>query len=162
MGGGGGGSRSIGDIRSLVEEAKEELRKGDDAGKRKNVFISFAYEDIDEVNLLRGQAKNEKSTLEFNDWSVPEAFDSERAEYIKKKIGDRISRSSLTIVYLSDHSSNSQWVDWEIEESIRREKTVIGVHKGNARPAKLPGAIERHNINVIPWSMLTETISNIE
>ena len=161
MGGGGGGSRSIGNIRSLVEKAKEELRKGDDAGK-KNVFISFAYEDFDEVNLLRGQAKNEKSPLEFNDWSVPEAFDSDRAEYIKKKIGDRINQSSLTVVYLSNQTPKSQWVDWEIEESFRRGKTVIGVHKGDTRPSKLPEAIKKHNIKIVPWSKLSDVITNIE
>ena len=57
MGGGGSGLRSNGNIKSLVERAKKELRKGEDQGRR-NEFISFAYEDIDEVNLLRGQAKN--------------------------------------------------------------------------------------------------------
>ena len=66
MGGGGGGPRSIGDIESLVERAKKELREGEERG-RKNVFISFAYEDIDEVNILRGQAKNDKMPIEFND-----------------------------------------------------------------------------------------------
>jgi hypothetical protein len=159
MGGGGGESRSIGDIKSLIETAKEELRKGDDKSKR-NVFISFAYEDIDEVNLLRGQAKNEKSPLEFNDWSVPEAFDSERATYIKQKISERINQSSLTVAYLSEQTTKSNWVEWEIEESIRKGKTVIGVYKGETPPVRLPNAIKKHGIKVVPWSKLADTISN--
>jgi glycerophosphoryl diester phosphodiesterase len=162
MGGGGDESRGIGDIRSLIEKAKEELRKGNDAGKKKNVFISFDYSDIDEVNLLRGQAKSEKSPLEFNDWSVSEAFDSDRAAYIKQKISDRINQSSLTVVYLSDRTLQSQWVDWEIEESIRLGKTVIGVHKGKTRPAKLPKLIKKHKLKVVSWSKLADTITNIE
>mgnify|MGYP001584717782 CR=1 FL=1 len=39
MGGGGGGSRSIGDIQSLVDKAKQELREAEQAGK-KNVEIT--------------------------------------------------------------------------------------------------------------------------
>jgi hypothetical protein len=162
MGSGGGGSRSIGDIKSLIETAKEELRKGDEGKGKKNVFISFAYEDIDEVNLLRGQAKNEKSPLEFNDWSVPEAFDSERATYIKQKISERISQSSLTVAYLSAQTTKSKWVEWEIEESVRKGKTVIGVFKGASPPAKLPNAIKKHGIKIVPWSKLSDTISKLD
>lgn len=63
MGGGGGSGRStLGDIRPLVDKAREELRRAETA--RRNVFLSFAYEDINEVNLLRGQAQSERSDIE--------------------------------------------------------------------------------------------------
>lgn len=161
MGGGGGSSHGIGDLESLVKRAKEELKKGEKQGK-KNVFISFAYEDINDVNLLRAQSKNEKSPIEFNDWSVSEPFNSERAPYIKQKIGERITQSSLTVVYLSDKTPNSHWVEWEIEESLRRGKRVIGVFKGDKRPAKLPKVIEYNKIKCVPWSKLSETIDGLE
>ena len=52
MGGGGGGGRSFsGDLKGLEEKAKKELEKG---GKP-NTFLSFDFDDINEVNLLRGQ-----------------------------------------------------------------------------------------------------------
>lgn len=159
MGGGGGSTYGMGDLESLINRAKEELKKGE--SQKKNVFISFAYEDIDEVNLLRGQAKNEKSQIEFNDWSVSEPFNSERAPYIKQKIGERIAQSSLTVVYLSDKTGSSRWVEWEINESLRRGKQVIGVYSGNKRPAKLPQAIEHEKIKCVPWSKLSETIDNM-
>ena len=67
MGGGGtGGYRNIGDVDKLLQEAKDRLN----TDGRKNLFISFAYEDANEVNLLRGQAKNDNSDLEFNDWTL--------------------------------------------------------------------------------------------
>jgi hypothetical protein len=160
MGGGGGGSR-IGDIQSLVEQAKKELREGEKQG-RKNVFISFAYEDIDEVNLLRAQTKNQKSPIEFNDWSVSEPIDSERAPYIKQKIRERIAQSSLTVVFISDNTQNSSWVEWEISESMRRGKRVIGVFAGDSCPSKLPVAITQNRIECVPWSKLAETIDSLE
>lgn len=160
MGGGGGGPREIGNLDFLVNRAKEELRRGDNQG-RKNVFISFAYEDIAEVNLLRGQAKNENSPIEFNDWSVSEPFDSDRAPYIKQKIGERIAQSSVTVVFISSNTKKSEWVDWEIKESLRRGKHVLGVYTGNRCPTK-PAAIEQNKINCVPWSKLAETIGSLE
>jgi len=158
MGGGGGGSRgSIGDTSYLENRAKEILRQGDSG--RKNVFISFAYEDIDEVNLLRAQAKNENSILEFNDHSVSEAFDSERADYIKQKLRERINRCSTTVVYLSPDTLNSRWVDWEVEKSVELGKRVIATHKGDAPPTGLPSFIQKHGIKVVKWAKLADEIS---
>jgi len=159
--GSGRGPHSIGDIKSLIDQAKKELRKGEDEGRR-NIFISFAYEDIDKVNLLRAQAKNENSPIEFNDWSVSEPIDSERAPYIKQKIGERITQSSLTVVYLSDNTPKSRWIEWEIEESLKRGKTVLGVFPGNSCPADLPNAITQNKIKCVPWSKLAETISGLK
>jgi glycerophosphoryl diester phosphodiesterase len=161
MGGGGGGPSDIGDIQSLIDRAKKELREGEKQG-RKNVFISFAYEDIDEVNLLRAQAKNEKSPIEFNDWSVSESIDSDRAPYIKQKIKERIEQSSLTVVYLTDKTSKSRWVEWEIEESLERGKYVIGVFSGKSPPVTLPSAIKKNKIKCVSWSKLAETIDRLE
>ena len=64
MGGGGGGGRDLtpDELDRLEDVARKKLKQGDLPEKR-NVFISFASEDMDEVNLLRGQAKNESSDL---------------------------------------------------------------------------------------------------
>lgn len=161
MGGGGGGSRSIGNVQSLIDRAKKELREGENQGRR-NVFISFDYEDIDNVNLLRAHAKNENSPIEFNDWSVSEPIDSERAPYIKQKIAERIAQSSLTVVYLSDKTSSSKWVEWEIEESLKRGKHVIGVYPEGTKPGKLPDSISHNKIKCVPWSKLAETIDGLD
>lgn len=161
MGGGGGNFRSIGDIQSLVNKAKQELREGAQTGKR-NVFISFAYEDVGTVNLLRGQAKNENSPIEFNDWSVSEPINSERAPYIKQKIAERISQSSLTVVFLSDATFKSEWVKWEIEESLRRGKKVLGVYPQDSKPNKYPDAINSNKIKCVSWPKLAETIDSLD
>ena len=160
MGGGGGGSRSIGDIQKLVDKAKRELRDGEQAGMR-NVFISFAHEDIGTVNLLRGQAKNDNIPLEFNDWSVSEPIDSERAPYIKQKISDRIAQCSVTVVFLSGATRKSPWVEWEIEESIRQGKHVIGVYPQDSEPKARPAAIDKHRVKCVPWPKLPETIGRL-
>ena len=137
--------------RWYERRAKEDLKRAD-GGKTHNIFISFSSHDLDEVNLLRGQAKNENSNIEFNDWSLKEPFNSERAGYIKHGIRQRIRQSSVTVVYLSDAAADSEWVDWEIRESLAMGKGVVAMFKGNSRPSRLPSAITEHKIRVVPWN----------
>lgn len=157
MGGGGGGSSSLGDTRSLEQKAKELLKQGSKGAK--NVFISFAFEDLNEVNLLRGQAKNDKLDLEFNDRSVHEPYDSERAEYIRQRLGDRINQCSTTVVYLSEDTAKSNWVKWEIEKSLELGKRVIGVYAGSKPPAEMPKVVTDNKIKTIPWSSLAAELT---
>ena len=153
MGGGGGGGRSLGDIRALEQRAKAALQGG-----KRNVFISFAMEDLDEVNLLRAHAKNEKSDIEFNDYSVREPYDSERAEYIRLKITERIERASVTVVYLSESTPQSEWVRWEVERSLKLGKRVVAMHASDSPPSCLPDWVTANKITVVAWKNLANEL----
>ncbi|WP_419617026.1 TIR domain-containing protein, partial [Thiolapillus sp.] len=96
MGGGGGGSIRSADLKQLEEKAKQKLKAQSETGC--HVFISFAFENEDEVNLLRGQAKNEKTDLEFDDFSLKEAVNSKNEDYIKQEIRERIDRASVILL----------------------------------------------------------------
>lgn len=152
MGGGGGGGRGLrpDELKRLEQLAKETLRKSAEP-QRRSVFISFAGEDLDEVNLLRGQAKNEQSDLEFIDRSLQAPFDSREAEYIKRGIRERIRQASVTLCYITKNSVSSKWVDWEIRESIRLGKGVIAMYKGDKPPSILPNAIKEFDVVLVPW-----------
>lgn len=154
MGGGSGGGLFSSDIKSLEDKVKQRLAEAKSDASR-HVFISFAYEDVNEVNLLRGQAKNENTDLQFDDFSVKDAFDSENADYIKRQIRERIDRCSVTVVYLSDKSANSKWVNWEIEESLKRGKGVVGIHKSDSPPENLPPALQQNSCKVVKWAHAT-------
>lgn len=153
MGGGGGGGRGLtpDELRDLEQRAKKSMRDSGATGKC-NVFISFASEDLNEVNMLRGQAKNQNSDIEFNDWSLKEPFDSKKAEYVKRGIRERIRQCSVTVVYVSDKTADSKWVDWEIRESISMGKGVVAMHKGDVPPARLPKAVTDNKVPVVPWN----------
>ena len=160
MGGGGGGRFSPREAAILEEMAAKNLKVASEAGPR-HVFISFSTEDLDEVNLLRGQAKNENSSLEFDDYSLKEPFDSENAEYVRQGLREKIRLSSVTVVYLTENSADSKWVDWEIRESIRLGKGVVGMFKGDRSPPRLPPALREAKAEIVPWrhKELTDAIN---
>jgi len=148
------GRSSLGDINELEKKAREELEKG----ARRNTFLSFDYDDIEEVNLLRAHAKNEKSEIEFIDRSVKDPINSERAEYIKSKITERIKQCSQTVVYITNKTQSSGWVKWEVEKSIELGKGVIAVHKGDKPPSQIPKFIKDNKIKLVPWKKLSDHI----
>ena len=147
--GGSGGGRRLGDIERLKSVASEALER-----KRRNIFISFAHEDLSEVNLLRGQAKNDNSEIDFVDRSVQSPFNSSRGEYIRRRLEQRINQASMTVVYLSQDTPDSSWVAWEVGKSIELGKDVVAVHVGEGSPSRLPDFIQKHGIKVVSWSEL--------
>jgi len=153
MGGGGGGGRWLtpDELKALEQRAKKSMKDPGTTGKC-NVFISFVGEDLNDVKMLRGQAKNKNYDIEFNDWSLREPFDSRKAEYIKRGIRERIRQCSVTVVYVFDQTGDSKWVDWEIRESIVMGKRVVAMHKGDTPPARLPRAVTDNKVRVVPWN----------
>ena len=164
MGGSGGGGRGLTfrEEEALENAARNSMRQAAEPEKH-NVFISFAMEDNKEVNLLRGQATNDDSSLEFNDYSIKEAYDSKSADYIKRGIREKIKQCSVTLVYVSNDTGNSKWVDWEIRESIRLGKGVVALYHGDVKPTNLPPAIKEYDVKLIPWNQkaITDAIHKI-
>jgi hypothetical protein len=154
MGGGGTGAPSYGgatDTDKLQDVARQELERPAPEPRRR-VFLSFKGEDKTIVDLFRGQAKNENSDLDFIDFSLRAPFNSENAEYIRSGIRERIKQSSVTIVCLTEDTHTSEWVDWEIRESIRLGKGVIGVRMKDDASIKTPKAMEENRCKVVNWN----------
>jgi len=158
-GGGGGGIFGGGDsyggadnLSKLEDVARQELSKPSQPERRK-VFISFRHEDKGLVEYLRGQSKNENSNLDFIDMSLQVPFNSKSAEYIKQGIRARIKQCSVTTVMTTNDTHKSEWVNWEINESIRQGKGVVVIDKRSNTSAKLPSAVteNKKNIQIVPW-----------
>lgn len=106
-------------------------------------FLSFVEEDLNLVNLFRGQAKNDNLDLEFADYSIKEPFDSRNADYIARGISSQIKLCSLTICLYGPTTYNSKWVDWELDKSIELGKPIMGVYLySDGRIKYYPSALE--------------------
>jgi hypothetical protein len=91
-------------------------------------FLSFVEEDLNLVNLFRGQAKNEALDLEFADYSIKQPFNSADAEYIGRGIRDQIRHSTLTVCLYGPTTYTSQWVEWELRKTLEMGKPLMGVY----------------------------------
>ncbi len=112
-------------------------REGAEKPKRK-VFISFHMEDEYAKELLSAQARSEKFSLEFINYSINEPFD----EKWKEQCRERIAMTSVLIVLIGLETYMREAVNWEINEAYRQGKTVIGVR------------IHRHETHRVPQQML--------
>jgi hypothetical protein len=91
-------------------------------------FLSFVEEDLNLVNLFRGQAKNQRFDLEFDDYSIKVPFDSRNVEYIGSGISAQIKLATLTICLYGPTTYRSDWVDWELKKTLQMGKPLLGVY----------------------------------
>jgi len=105
---------------------------------KKRVFLSFRVEDRQQVQGLRLLAANPDYDLEFYDESVRVAIDSRDAEYVKRKIREKIARSSVTVCMIGTLTYTSAWVDWELLESATKGNTMIAMALKGVVAAQLP------------------------
>jgi len=115
-------------------------------------FLSFVEEDLNLVNLFRGQARNINSDLEFSDYSIKVPFDSNNAEYIGRGIREQISLSTLTICLYGPTTYTSRWVDWELNKTVEMGKPLLGVCLYN------DGRVKYHPTKLENWPRMTWNI----
>ena len=115
----------------------------------RNVFISFHIEDEAQVDLLRHQAKNNEFGIHFRDYSVKEPFDSAW----KTRCRERIAMTSATIVMIGIETTNREAVIWEINESLRQGKKVIGVRIYKNANHPIPQPLIDNGCRIVDWKL---------
>jgi antiphage defense system Thoeris ThsB-like protein len=107
-------------------------------------FLSFVQEDLDLVNLFRGQARNQRFDLEFDDYSIKVPFNSSNVDYIGRGITDQIRLATLTICLYGPTTWQSEWVIWELNKTIEMGKPIMGVSLySDGRTRHYPAPLER-------------------
>lgn len=86
-------------------------------------FISFEMEDRWARDFLVEHAHDADIDFEFIDYSVKEPFESKW----KTNVRTRIARTKGTIVLIGETTTASEAVLWEIAETKRQEKPLLGV-----------------------------------
>ena len=117
-------------------------------------FLSFVEEDLNLVNLFRGQAKNEDLDLEFDDYSIKEPFDSNNSDYIARGIANQIKYSSLVVCLYGPTTYTSKWVEWELKKAIELGKPIMGVSLySDGRIKYYPAPLDGHPR--LSWNIAT-------
>jgi len=115
------------------------------------VFLSFIEEDKERVTGLRLLAATPNYDLEFYDESVRVSIDSRDAEYVKQRIREKINRTSVTVCLISENTYTSGWVDWELEESAKKQNTIIAMALKGVDRAVLPRLILDNGLVFYAW-----------
>ena len=142
---GGPPVRSAEEAERIFKTANDEVK----TARTRNVYISFHVEDENQVNLLRAQAKSEKFDIEFRDYSVKEPFD----EKWKTNCRERITQTSATICMIGEETATREAVIWELEESYRQGKKVIGVKIHRDRNYQIPEPLLKNKAPIVEWDL---------
>ena len=109
-------------------------------GKRR-IFISFDHDDTFQVNGFLG-LRQICDGLEFYNHKLDRRILSTDDSYIKRVIREEyIKAASVTVVLIGNKTAQSTWVIWEIQESLRQKKGLLGIRLKDSHgtiPAGIP------------------------
>ncbi len=86
----------------------------------RKTFISYKYSDASEVRDRIIDALGEDATFYNGERSDSPDMSDKTTEAIKQNLKNMMYYTSVTIVVISPDVSKSEWVDWEIEYSLKR------------------------------------------
>lgn len=116
--------------------------------EKKRVFVAFAIEDVRQRDLLKGQSLHPRSTFEYVDLSVKEAYETGW----KEKVRVRIKGCHGVIVLASKNSAASEGQKWEIACAKDEKKPIIGIRAYSDDKSTIAG------ITVKDWT--TDNLTN--
>jgi hypothetical protein len=118
----------------------------------RRIFISFHHDDIMQAkgfNLLRW---NPNVPVEFVGRHLLSPVDSENEQYIHTKIREQLNGTSVTVVLIGEKTADSDWVDYEIRASLKRDNGVLGIRLKDAENADIPPALIEAGAKVVDWN----------
>lgn len=113
----------------------------------KRIFVSFAKEDINLRDLLKGQAKNENSPFEYVDMSVKEPWDNAW----KTNCRTKIKGCDGMIAIITGNTKNADGQVWEIKCAKEENVPVIGI-LGYDDQKNVPIPSECGNVKLVDWT----------
>ena len=109
--------------------------------EKRRIFISFDHDDTLQVNGFLG-LRHIINGLEFYNHKLDRRIMSIDVSYIKRVIREEYIRpASVTVVLIGNRTAQSSWVQWEVEESVRQGKGILGIRlkdSNGAIPAGVP------------------------
>lgn len=108
---------------------------------KRRIFISFDHDDTEQVNGFLG-LRNIVNGFEFFNHKLDRRIESSDGNYVGRVIReDYINPASVTVVLIGNRTAQSPWVQWEIQESLRQGKGLLGIRLKDtwgAVPAGIP------------------------
>ncbi len=131
----------------LVRAARGQLTE---PARVRKLFLSFHYEDRNQVGGFRLMAYSPNLPIDFTDVSVRSAINSAEGTYLRKVISEKIKRCSVVVCLIGNGTAWREWVEWELETALRLGKGVCGVRLKDSR-GQAPDVLKRVSAPVASW-----------
>jgi len=109
---------------------------------KKKVFVSYQYNhDKHYKLLLQAWDANPNFEFGFSDQSVTVPINSEQASAVKAGITRKMNDAKYCLVLVGEHTHESEWVNWEIENAYNLGLKIVAVkiNKSYTTPTALYG-----------------------
>lgn len=126
----------------------------------RRTFFSFHYKDVWCVNQIRNLPKITGSAVAgFKDASLWEEVKEKKEKKIKKAIDDSLEKTTVTVVFIGEKTAGRKYINYEIEESIKRGNGVIGIkihHLKNSKgktnkKGSIPKKLEKNKCKIYKY-----------
>jgi MTH538 TIR-like domain (DUF1863) len=118
----------------------------------RRIFISYEGNDRDQAkgfNLLRW---NTNVDLEFVGRHLLDPVASVDPDYVTRKIKEQLQGSSVTVVLLGEHTTESTWVAREVQWSLEKDNGILGIKLKGQGDAEVPQALLDCGAEIIDWA----------
>ena len=116
----------------------------------RRLFLSFHYEDRNQVNGFRLLGLNPNTPFEFYDGSVRAPINSEQSGYLKRVITEKIRRAAVVVCLIGNGTAWREWVDWELQTALDLGKGICGVRLKRSR-GQVPAILKQIDAPVVKW-----------
>ena len=117
----------------------------------RRIFISYHPDDVDQAKGFNLLQWNQNVDIEFVGRHLISPVDSDNDDYVRSKIREQIYGTSTTVVLIGDRTAESDWVDFEIRESLSRGHGVLGIRIKGDDNSTVPPALAEVGAKVIKW-----------
>jgi hypothetical protein len=132
----------------------------------KNVFISHIHEDDSKLSNLKKLLSSNGMTVRDGSINSSNPNNAKNSDYIKREIlAPQIAWASTMLVYISPNTTQSAWVNWEIEHAAKEGKKIIGVWEQGAKGCEIPSALKEYGDSLVGWhgnSIIDAILNNKE
>lgn len=121
--------------------------------KIKNIFIPHIHEDDAGLPKLKDLAARHGMQLRDSSITSDKPNNAKNEDYIKWEIlNPQIEWAGTVVVYVSQDTWKSNWVNWEIERAHKLGKRVVGIWEYGAKDCKIPEALEKYGDAMVGWN----------
>ena len=115
-----------------------------------NIFISHAWKYDEHYNKIV-QWLNE-AKLDWKNYSVPnhDPADANNKTKLKEVLTSQIRPASCVIILAGMYAAYSDWIEYEVNESVRMGKKIIGVEPWGQE--KIPKIVSDNATVMVGWN----------